>query len=84
MSKVLTPLITFYSLLILISACECNTDGSVNELCDDNGRCTCNDHVVGDKCDACATGYGDFSGCDYCLDTYHGYPNCIGNYELQS
>ena len=34
---------------------------------------------MGDKCDACATGYGDFFDCDHCIDEYHGYPDCIGN-----
>ena len=67
---------------IFILACECNSDGSVNELCDDNGRCTCNEHVVGDKCDACAVGYGVFADCDHCVATYHGYPNCIGKYDV--
>ena len=59
-------------------ACDCNPDGAVNHLCDDYGKCTCNEHVVGDKCDSCATGYGDFFACDQCIDEYHGYPNCIG------
>ena len=63
-------------------ACDCNPDGSVNHLCDDNGKCTCNEHVVGDKCDSCATGYGDFFACDQCIDEYHGYPNCIGKILL--
>ena len=63
---------------IFLLACDCNPDGAVNHLCDDDGKCTCNEHVVGDKCDSCATGYGDFFTCDQCIDEYHGYPNCIG------
>ena len=64
--------------MIYFLACDCNPDGSINHLCNADGTCTCNDHVVGDKCDACATGYGDFFDCDHCIDEYHGYPDCVG------
>ena len=52
-------------------ACDCNPDGSVNHLCDDNGKCTCNEHVVGDKCDSCAEGYANFPDCDQCAALYY-------------
>ena len=69
---------------ISILACDCISEGSVNANCDDNGRCMCNQHVEGDKCDVCKTGYGDFPDCDQCIDGYHGYPNCIGKCVAKS
>ena len=44
----------------------------------------CNQHVEGDKCDVCKTGYGVFPDCDQCIDGYHGYPNCIGKCVAKS
>ena len=57
---------------ISISACECHNEGAVNELCDGNGKCTCNEHVEGDKCKVCETGYGVFPDCDECIDGHYG------------
>ena len=35
------------------SECECNEDGSVDERCDDEGKCSCKPNVIGDKCENC-------------------------------
>ena len=53
-------------ILIFFSECECNEDGSVNELCDEaSGKCTCNENVIGDKCTQCATEFwGLISNCE--------------------
>ena len=49
-----------------LSECECNEDGSVNELCDEaSGKCTCKENVIGDKCTQCATEFwGLISNCE--------------------
>ena len=49
-----------------LSECECNEDGSVNELCDEaSGKCTCKENVIGDKCTQCATEFwGIISNCE--------------------
>ena len=57
----------------------CDEEGSVNENCDDKGRCTCKQHVTGDKCKKCAPGYDNFPKCDKCAIEYHGYPYCKSN-----
>ena len=59
----------FFILLIIIFfllECECNEDGSVNELCDEaSGKCTCKENVIGDKCTQCATEFwGLISNCE--------------------
>ena len=61
---------------ISISACECHDEGAVNELCDGNGKCTCNEFVEGEKCKVCKTGHGVFPDCDWCIDGYYDFPNC--------
>ena len=33
----------------------CHAEGSVDNSCDDNGKCSCNNNVVGDKCDQVCT-----------------------------
>ena len=43
-----------------ISACDCNPDGSVENNCDPNGKCTCKEHIVGNKCNETEPGYYDF------------------------
>ena len=30
--------------------CECDQDGSTKQQCDDNGKCTCKQGFIGDKC----------------------------------
>lgn len=44
----------------MITACQCNTTGSVSKLCDEyGGNCHCKPNVVGRRCDRCAPGtYG--------------------------
>ena len=38
--------------IIYISECHCNEDGSVSVACDEaTGKCTCHEHITGDKCD---------------------------------
>ena len=44
----------------------CHAEGSVDNSCDDNGKCSCNNNVVGDKCDQCADGADNFPTCDQC------------------
>ena len=55
-----------YLILFFLSECECNEDGSVNELCDEaSGKCTCKENVIGDKCTQCATEFwGIISNCE--------------------
>ena len=48
----------------------CNADGSVDNSCDENGRCSCNSNVIGEKCDKCAEGYATFPSCDACAEGY--------------
>ena len=38
-------------------ACNCDTGGSQDTACDNNGRCTCKDGYAGEKCDVCAHGF---------------------------
>ena len=53
------------------SECDCNPDGSVDQNCDDTtGKCTCKEHIVGDKCDQCAAGF-------------FGYPTCQGSKNIK-
>ena len=40
--------------------CECCEDGSVDGNCDADGKCTCKEHIAGDKCDEAAPGYYEF------------------------
>ena len=48
-------------------ACNCNVNGSENGSisCDQYGKCTCKNNVVGDKCHECE------------ID-FFGFPNCRG------
>ena len=52
-------------------ACDCNPDGSVNHLCDDNGKCTCKENMTGDKCDRADDGF-------------YGFPVPIGRHLLRN
>ena len=54
----------------------CKEEGSVDGRCDDNGKCSCNEHVTGDKCDKCENGYTNYPKCDKCSVEYHSYPDC--------
>ena len=45
------------------SACNCNSQGSTDVLCNDNGVCNCKTNVVGSKCIECADGYNNFPTC---------------------
>ena len=42
---------------------ECNKEGSKDKTCDKEGKCTCNDHVDGDKCATCSEGFYSFPQC---------------------
>ena len=45
--------------------CLCNSEGSYNHYCNDEGKCPdCKDHIVGDLCDSCETGYDYFPECN--------------------
>ena len=65
-SKYLASPLFYYSYFIFI-ACTCDEDGSVDNNCDINGKCTCKANVVGDNCDQCAGGF-------------FGFPTCGGTY----
>ena len=56
-------------LLDFFKACECKEDGSVDENCDINGKCSCKPNVCGDKCDKCCPGYNNYPDCDECACT---------------
>ena len=45
--------------------CSCNSIGSHNDKCDDNGQCSCKTGYQGLRCDSCA-------------QDYFGFPNCQG------
>ena len=38
-------------------ACSCDTAGSQDSACDNNGRCTCKAGYAGGNCDVCAHGF---------------------------
>ena len=48
---------------LIISACNCNGDGSNDIACDNNGVCSCKANYMNDKCDACKPGFFDFPAC---------------------
>ena len=55
-----------YQFSLYFTACQCNEDGSENTNCDNaSGKCSCKDHVVGDKCVECEI-------------QYYGFPDCKG------
>lgn len=49
-------------------ACNCDSIGSINLQCNNDGTCLCKPGVAGSKCDRCAPNYYDFSlqGCRSC------------------
>ena len=63
---------------LFVSDCECNLEGSVDNFCDHIGQCVCNDHVTGEKCSACSSGFDLFPACDNCATEFYGFPNCRG------
>ena len=71
--------------MIFFLACECKLEASVDGTCDINGRCSCKEHVAGDKCEKCVDGYSNWPKCDKCAVEYHGYPDCksINLYYIQ-
>ena len=71
----LTLLHTSY---LLLSDCMCNADGSVDNSCDENGKCSCNANVAGEKCDQCAAGVVEFPSCDKCSPDHYDFPDCKG------
>ena len=68
--------------LIIFSDCLCHAEGAVDNSCDDNGKCSCNTHVEGEKCDKCFDGFAEFPNCDKCAAEHYGYPNCQGKFYL--
>ncbi|MEQ2164365.1 hypothetical protein GOODEAATRI_006014 [Goodea atripinnis] len=43
--------------------CSCNPTGSVGDICDSRGRCSCKEGVTGDKCERCPDGPIGPNGC---------------------
>ena len=44
--------------------CKCDSEGSIGNNCDYDGKCTCaNENVIGDKCNSCADGFYGFPQC---------------------
>ena len=58
------------------TACECHKGGSDGLDCNVHGKCTCNQHVTGDKCEQCLNGYKTHPKCDECDTNFFGYPDC--------
>ena len=51
-----------YSILFL--ACDCNSVGSLNEVCNRaNGQCECKTNYAGRKCDECQNGFYSYPSC---------------------
>ena len=48
----------------ILTACNCNGDGSNGILCDDNGICNCKANFMNDKCDTCNAGFFNFTACE--------------------
>ena len=48
---------------ILISACECDIDGSTGISCSDSGQCACKENIEGVPCDRCTVNHYDFPNC---------------------
>ena len=48
--------------------CECDEEGSVDNTCTEtDGKCTCKEHIIGEKCAECE-------------EEFFGFPNCEGMY----
>ena len=52
-----------YLLFFHFSACNCNTQGSFDNTCNDNGKCSCKANIINDKCNTCADGFYNFPTC---------------------
>ncbi|KAM6148377.1 laminin subunit alpha-3 [Erethizon dorsatum] len=67
-----------YSNFPLCSKCDCNLQGVVSRICDDQGMCLCRPGVEGLRCDTCSMGFYSFPTCkvDKCLDCGVG---CLGS-----
>ncbi|KAK0065807.1 laminin-like protein lam-2, partial [Biomphalaria pfeifferi] len=60
-------------------ACDCNKNGSLSDLCDRQGICSCRPNVQGLKCDACLQEYFGLhtgNGCSKC--------QCTADYSLDN
>ena len=47
----------------MISACECDIDGSTGISCSDSGQCACKENIEGVPCDRCTVNHYDFPNC---------------------
>lgn len=63
MKKYLLRLCFLFS---VFQACDCETDGTFDNLdvCNDNGECDCKVNVAGEKCEVCDDGYYGWPACD--------------------
>ena len=52
-----------YIYLLSFIACNCDTDRSISDNCDDVGKCSCKPGFGGDKCNTCAKGFFGFPHC---------------------
>ena len=43
--------------------CECSEGGSVDNTCDADGKCSCNNNIIGIKCNQCMEYYFNFPEC---------------------
>ena len=48
--------------------CACDEEGAVDNTCTEtDGKCTCKEHIIGEKCAECE-------------EEFFGFPNCEGIY----
>ena len=66
-----------YKFALFIKACNCHILGSLNDICNEKGKCTCKPFFTGEKCQKCLDNYAG-KNCDRCADTFYGYPDCKG------
>ena len=57
-------------MILIISECNCNEEGSNGITCDNNGICNCKANIMNDKCDECNVGLFPFPAC-YTGKLYH-------------
>ena len=57
-------------MILIISECNCNVEGSNGTTCDNNGICNCKANIMNDKCDECNVGFFPFPAC-YTGKLYH-------------